>query len=269
MANGNGITSVAITNNGTLYEAKPIVRIDKPTAATKPVALTATIDSAGTLNGITIDSEGTYYTGLANISFYAPDSGSSPTALTTLSNGRIVSVSITDSGGTYSSPPIITATGGQGGPGNFRASADVNYDSAQRNIASIYIVDSGDFYITSPNITIEPPLSLRRFSIGETVQLDTFSDGTIMKGEVSAYADSDNILSIIHLETDNGTFKEPSSGSYVTGLTSTARGKISKSAETSDTQTQNDTFSTEIEDFLDFSESNPFGEVSTSGSHSH
>jgi len=107
------------------------------------------------------------------------------------------------------------------------------------------------------------------FIPGEIITFDTFSDGTVMTAQVSTWNDSDEILNIIQVATDNGTFKEPATGHFVTGATSAARGQITKSVETADKQAQNDIFSIEIEDFVDFSENNPFGEIPQSGAHEH
>ena len=107
------------------------------------------------------------------------------------------------------------------------------------------------------------------FIPGEIITFDTLSDGTVMTAQVATWNDSDNILSIIQLATDNGTFKEPATGYFVNGASSSARGQITKATETADKQAQNDIFSIEIEDFVDFSETNPFGEIAQSGAHEH
>lgn len=108
-----------------------------------------------------------------------------------------------------------------------------------------------------------------KFVPGETITFDTLSDGTIMTAQVATWNDSDNMLNIIQLGTNNGTFKEPATGYFITGDTSTARAQITKATESADKQAQNDIFSIEIEDFVDFSETNPFGEIAQSGAHEH
>ena len=61
-------------------------------------------------------------------------------------------------------------------------------------------------------------------SLVETITFDTLSDGTVMTAQVATWNDSDNMLNIIQLATNNGTFKEPATGYFITGDTSTARG---------------------------------------------
>ena len=56
----------------------------------------------------------------------------------------------------------------------------------------------------------------------------------------------------------------PSTGKYLTGQNSGATAKIVSSTQKDTVDQQNFEFATEIEDFLDFSEGNPFGEISKS-----
>lgn len=194
-----------------------------------------------------------------------------PTATGTITNGRLTGVTLFDSQGDfYDTAPTVTVAQSAGGPGNFTASLGVELDSATDKIDHLYIIDSGDFYIEAPTITINEPISTKRFIIGETIEQDELPDGCILTGEVSAYSDSDNVISLIHVGSKVGDhFHEPTTGYYITGKTSGAKGKITKATEKEDAQTQNKTFSTEIESFLDFTESNPFGEPAQSGDHEH
>lgn len=360
MANGKGISSVTMTDSGELYITIPTVRVSKPTAERKAAAISATLDSSGRVNGLTIDSEGTYYTANPVITIAAPDSdvqgginsinlstnpigdnwnadstglelsggsgegakvnitvngsggvngatiayhgknyvqgdiltivstangqnatlavvtvgtqtATAPTATGTITNGRVTGVTLVpDSGDYYATAPAVTVSTPGGGPGNFTASLGVELDSSTDKIDHLYIIDSGDFYIEAPTITINEPISSKRFIIGETIEQDELPDGCILTGEVSAYSDSDNVISLIHVGSkENDHFHEPTSGYFITGKTSGARGKITMASEAEDAQTQNKTFSTEIESFLDFTESNPFGEPAQSGDHEH
>ena len=105
------------------------------------------------------------------------------------------------------------------------------------------------------------------FTIGETVN-QTLSTGVIMSGEVSAWSDSDNVLKLIHIGADDGNYHEFVSGRVVVGTTNLDLGGTKATAlvnsVTEDNQIsqneQNDDFSTISDDFLDFSESNPFGD---------
>ena len=194
----------------------------------------------------------------------------SATATSTITNGRVTDITVTNKGSGYGKTPNITIGNPTGGPGNFTASLGVELDSDTDKIDHLYIIDSGDFYITAPTITINEPISSKKFQIGETIEQDVLPDGCILTGEVSAYSDSDNVISLIHVGSkENDHFHEPTTGYFITGKTSGAKGKITMATEKEDAQTQNKTFSTEIESFLDFTESNPFGEPAQSGDHEH
>jgi len=106
------------------------------------------------------------------------------------------------------------------------------------------------------------------FTIGETVN-QTLSTGVIMSGEVSRWSDSDNVLGLIHIGADDGNYHEFVSGLNVIGTTNIADvgeafstvlvSSVSENNQISSNE-QNDDFSTFGADFLDFSESNPFGD---------
>jgi len=97
------------------------------------------------------------------------------------------------------------------------------------------------------------------FTVGETVT-QTLSDGVVMRGEVSGWSDSDNVLKLVHIGADDGNYHEFVSGRFVTGLIGTATvSSVSEDNQISQNE-QNDDFSTISDDFLDFSEANPFGD---------
>jgi hypothetical protein len=62
------------------------------------------------ITSISVDSSGTLYTTAPTVTFSAPDddSGSTPTATTTLDGDGVVSVTITDAGSGYINPPTVT-----------------------------------------------------------------------------------------------------------------------------------------------------------------
>ena len=99
------------------------------------------------------------------------------------------------------------------------------------------------------------------FKVGETITSP--SGDTIMRGEVAKYSDSDDKLHIIHAGADDGKYHTFATSATVTGLTTGAEGVISLVVEDNQLSEneQNADFSTGA-DFIDFSESNPFGDVS-------
>ena len=99
------------------------------------------------------------------------------------------------------------------------------------------------------------------FIIGETAT-QTFSPGVAMQGEISKWSDSDNILGLIHVGASDGLYHEFTTTLQISSLTSVA----TVTAVTEDNQIssneQNTDFNTIGDDFLDFTESNPFGDPS-------
>jgi hypothetical protein len=99
--------------------------------------------------------------------------------------------------------------------------------------------------------------------IGDTAT-QILGDGTIMTGEVSKWSDSDSILHLIHIGADDGNYHEFVTSQVVTVndsdftvLSVAEENKISQNE-------QNDEFSTFSDDFLDFTETNPFGDPENS-----
>jgi hypothetical protein len=110
------------------------------------------------------------------------------------------------------------------------------------------------------------------FTIGETIN-QTLSSGVVMSGEVSHWSDSDNVLKLIHVGADDGKFHSFVPDLLVIGTTNldSADAPIpiySKATVASVGDEVNQISSNEQNtdfdgvDFLDFSESNPFGDPS-------
>ena len=99
----------------------------------------------------------------------------------------------------------------------------------------------------------------------------TLSDGVIVTGEVLSYSDSSNLLSLIHVGASDGKYHNFVSGRKITitGRGNTLGGApidsdltvLAVAQENNISQNeQNEFFSSESDDFLDFSEDNPFGD---------
>lgn len=103
------------------------------------------------------------------------------------------------------------------------------------------------------------------FVVGETASM-TLSSGVVMSGEVARWTDSDNKLRLIHIGADDGNYHEFVADLAITGATSSATGTVTLVTEeglvkASSTVVEQNTDFDAILDFLDFSESNPFGDV--------
>jgi hypothetical protein len=100
--------------------------------------------------------------------------------------------------------------------------------------------------------------------IGDTAT-QTLSDGTILTAEVSKWSDSDQILNLIHLGASDGDFHTFVSTQNITINDSdfTVETILADDNKISQNE-QNDDFSTFSDDFIDFSENNPFGDPENS-----
>ena len=112
------------------------------------------------------------------------------------------------------------------------------------------------------------------FVVGETVN-QTLASGVIISGEVSKFSDSDNILHLIHVGADDGKYHTFVTGRQVIGTTDQdsdgsinlpnySRARVKAVAELNPLAENEknlffDTTQTDL-DFLDFTESNPFGD---------
>ena len=114
------------------------------------------------------------------------------------------------------------------------------------------------------SLTMDSDGTTGGYTIGESVT-QTFTDGTILTGEVAAWSDSDNILHLVNFGADDGAFHLPVTGRSVLGALSANIATPSAVAEElkQNKNEQNDTFETtnDVMSFLDFSETNPFGDV--------
>lgn len=98
------------------------------------------------------------------------------------------------------------------------------------------------------------------FNIGDTVS-QVLSSGVTMSGEVSKWSDSDNKLHLIHIGANDGNYHEFVPGGLIfdSADNNVLISSISEDNKISENE-QNTDFSNLIDDFLDFSEGNPFGD---------
>jgi|TARA_B100001063_G_scaffold240073_1_gene264533 hypothetical protein len=97
------------------------------------------------------------------------------------------------------------------------------------------------------------------FEVGERVE-QTLLDGTILGAEVSKWVSDINTLSVIHLGGNDGKFHLPSTGRVITGQESNASGTISSFTEDNQLSANEQNNDFDGLDFIDFSETNPFGD---------
>jgi hypothetical protein len=140
---------------------------------------------------------------------------------------------------------------------------DEDFDTTIEDIDSIELdgayqyrltMDSGQGYIIGE--TVAQAFSTGGGSLG--------TDNYTINGEVTRWSDSDKILQIAHVGATDGKFHEPTTTRLVIGQTSGAAATPTGVSELQEivNDAQNATFDDFESDFLDFSESNPFGDIS-------
>lgn len=118
-------------------------------------------------------------------------------------------------------------------------------------------------YAYTYSLTLDSALTAGSWSVGDNVK-QTLADGTIMSGEISAYSDSDKIVHLVHVGANDGAFHNFATSRYLITEDSSGQALVTAIAEVNklSTNEQNDDFETTATDmsFLDFSETNPFGD---------
>ena len=99
--------------------------------------------------------------------------------------------------------------------------------------------------------------------IGENIQyLVDSAGGPKLVAEIVNWDASTNILEVAHIGSTDGKFRTFSAGTSITSVTSDITKTISAiNEELQQANSQNASFETTGDDIIDFSESNPFGEV--------
>ena len=83
-----------------------------------------------------------------------------------------------------------------------------------------------------------------------------------MTGEVAKFSDSDNILHLVHVGANDGKYHEFVTGRNIIGDSDNSISAVTATSEDNKIaeNEQNDDFETIADGFLDFTESNPFGD---------
>jgi len=99
--------------------------------------------------------------------------------------------------------------------------------------------------------------------LGENIEyLVDSANGPKLVGEIVNWDASTNILQVAHIGSTDGKFRTFTAGTSITSTTTNITKTISAiDEELQQSFSQNDAFETTGDDIIDFSESNPFGEV--------
>ena len=253
----SGIASIRIQQPGTNYVAPPVITIQHPQYVDKQYEFTG-IATAGMMEIVGINT-------MANIAIGHTINFKNLGAVT-LSGGGIVtsiganSVGIgTSIGGTGTVTTTFVGTGAMVGAKAGQVQATAVATLSGSSMFRIYLTDAGEGYEATPTISISAPLSI---GIG-TYHLNERVVGSDSGAE--AYVKKwDEANRKLDIAINTGDFTP---GEYITGTASSARYQIFSWNDDLSTQAagseyfMNDEFETAADALLDFTESNPFGDV--------
>jgi hypothetical protein len=135
---------------------------------------------------------------------------------------------------------------------------EYNDEDFDTNIAGIDVIEEESAF----QYALTMDSASTGFTVGETISqgFDTYD----MKGEVTDWSDSDKVLQVAHVGATDGLFHTFTTNAQVSGETSLAVATPTLVQELQEIQkdAQNTIFNDFEADFLDFSESNPFGDIS-------
>jgi len=133
--------------------------------------------------------------------------------------------------------------------------SDEDFDTSVETVDDVEVLGASTILNLSPGAGVD-------FQIGETVR-QIYSSGKIVEAEIVDWnADSDK-LSVAHISTPDGLFREFTTGTIL-GLSSNITRTVASVGDNllQQDNAQNDDFENFADDILDFSEGNPFGEPS-------
>jgi hypothetical protein len=249
---------ITVTNRGRKYISLPQVAISSaPSGGLTAVGVATFIDTIVDCNGTTSNkiqgveliNPGYGYTVAPGIVFVG-GGGSGAAATASIGNGVVGVITVTNGGGGYATPPIVTIPAAPAGGISATARAYINTVGV---VTSIRIINAGAGYTVAPTITIATPASsgVGTYIHGETVT-GSISGTTALVKSWNAPTGELNVYKI------NGNFIN---GDVITGAGSSAAYKlrIYSTDDNVDRYAQNDVIESEADQIVDFSETNPFG----------
>jgi hypothetical protein len=253
-----GVRFVTISNRGNGYTSRPRVAFSSsPAGGTTTVGIATLIGDLVDCNGLTenfkvqgieLINPGCGYTVAPSI-VVVGGGGAGFAATTTIGNGVIGPISITNGGGGYSNPPTVTFSG----PGTGVTATGKAYISPAGIVTAIYITNAGLGYTQTPTITISSPYSssMGSYQYNETVT------GSI-SGTTAVVKKWNSVTSLLEVSNISGTFVN---GDVLVGSASSASYEVRlvNTDNLIDPYADNDNIEIASDAILDFSETNPFG----------
>jgi hypothetical protein len=260
--NSGYIRRIFLNNDGYNYTSAPIVAIStSPTGNVgdnaTAVAITTSRGGSLSVGGIILTNAGVGYTTIPTITLSGGGGiGAAATCSIETSSNGIVRFVISDEGIGYTSAPVITITGNVGLGQTAIGTAIIN---SSTEVSAIYVSNPGSGYTTNPTITIaNPPIltGIGTYHFNEIVEgLQSRTQARVKSWDVDT-----NILKVSFVGIGSTT-RGFVPGEIIVGAASSARYSVKSydNMDIYDAYAQNDEIEEEADTFLDFSESNPFG----------
>ena len=203
-----------------------------------------------------------YNANFLGLSTNTQDTGTTATATCSITAGLVTSITLTNPGVGYTSPPTVTIANDSSVKDAIAGVADAKAEAvlgADGTIIAIRWSNSGAGYNSAPSVTIDPPAT----SVSGDYMFKEVVRG-VGSGTTALVQSWDADTRILLVNNVSGDFI---AGERVVGIGTTLNGSdatyIVKSVsdqDDTDLYGDNSPFETEADSILDFSESNPFGE---------
>ena len=262
--NTGSISEIFLNNDGSGFSSAPLVSIStSPNTSSgsdaTAVAFTTSRANVTSVEKILITNAGFGYTEAPTITFTGGGgTGAAATCSVNTSSNSVFKYIVTDGGIGFGTAPTITVSGGGGTGAVGLASIGINDTQGFNEVKSIFVINSGQNYTSTPTVTISDPETLSgvgTYHFNEVVQ--GMRSGT--QARVKNWDYDTKILKVSNVgigTTTTGFFP----GEDVKGLESGAIFSVSVfSDDTTDKYNEGDIFESEADLIIDFSESNPFG----------
>ena len=263
------IRKILVTNDGTGYTQPPVITVASPPSGGTAVAVGIITYKGGnySLKEILLKNTGSGYTSPPQITITGGGTGASGAAATAvLTDTGIQNVTIgvgSEGSGYYGNAPLVSVGGPNTAYSGFTTATLVAIKNPLTSgIGSVYIRDAGIGYTVGSAATItiaNPPIITGVGTFITDEEVTGQSSGTTAR--VRSWDTDTNVLRIV---VNSGSFYP---GEIVIGAASSATYAVvsysTDNVEASGTGAdyfQNDEIETEALGFVDFTESNPFGE---------
>lgn len=139
------------------------------------------------------------------------------------------------------------------------ATATATIDATTGSVNGLTILTPGFLYSEEPSPIFSAPDSGGNFIIGEVVS--QVNSTYTMKGEVTDWSDSDRVLQLAHCGSTDGEYRQFNVNRRISGANASWIPSLVEELQEIQQESQNKIFDDFEGDFLDFSESNPFGDM--------